>query len=112
MGRESLPGRISGEIYKLGLPAWEKLVIIRLVSAGMAELADALDLGSSVHRRAGSSPVTRIILILNRKIKLLCFMQVVLFSYFHVEHLMKANPRYMLEYKNSSDDLFDERLKI
>ena len=39
-------------------------------------------------------------------------MQVVLFSYFHVEHLMKANPRYMLEYKNSSDDLFDERLKI
>ena len=25
----------------------------------MAELADALDLGSSVHRRAGSSPVTR-----------------------------------------------------
>ena len=48
MGRESLPGRISGEIYKLGLPAWEKLVIIRLVSAGMAELADALDLGSSV----------------------------------------------------------------
>ena len=27
--------------------------------ADMAELADALDLGSSVHRRAGSSPVTR-----------------------------------------------------
>ena len=27
----------------------------------MAELADALDLGSSVHRRAGSSPVTRTI---------------------------------------------------
>lgn len=29
--------------------------------AGVAELADALDLGSSVHRRAGSSPVTRTI---------------------------------------------------
>ena len=28
-------------------------------SAGMAELADALDLGSSVLRRAGSSPVAR-----------------------------------------------------
>ena len=28
--------------------------------AGMAELADALDLGSSVNRRAGSSPVARI----------------------------------------------------
>ena len=48
VGRESLPGRISGEIYKLGLPAWEKLVIIRLVSAGMAELAESLDLGSNV----------------------------------------------------------------
>ena len=31
----------------------------------MAELADALDLGSSVHRRAGSSPVTRTIKIDN-----------------------------------------------
>ena len=29
------------------------------IYAGVAELADALDLGSSVHRRAGSSPVTR-----------------------------------------------------
>jgi hypothetical protein len=27
--------------------------------ADMAELADALDLGSSVNRRAGSTPVTR-----------------------------------------------------
>jgi hypothetical protein len=30
------------------------------VFAGMAELADALDLGSSVNRRAGSTPVIRI----------------------------------------------------
>ena len=29
--------------------------------ADMAELADALDLGSSVSRRAGSSPVIRIV---------------------------------------------------
>ena len=29
--------------------------------ADMAELADALDLGSSVNRRAGSSPVIRIV---------------------------------------------------
>ena len=29
--------------------------------AGMAELADALDLGSSVARRAGSTPATRTI---------------------------------------------------
>ena len=32
-----------------------------LCSADMAELADALDLGSSVNRRAGSTPVIRII---------------------------------------------------
>ena len=31
----------------------------RHIYAGMAELADALDLGSSVNRCAGSSPVTR-----------------------------------------------------
>ena len=30
-------------------------------TADMAELADALDLGSSVPRRAGSSPVIRIL---------------------------------------------------
>ena len=30
--------------------------------ADMAELADALDLGSSVNRRAGSTPVIRIFL--------------------------------------------------
>ena len=30
-------------------------------SAGMAELADAPDLGSGVNRRAGSTPVTRIL---------------------------------------------------
>ena len=30
--------------------------------AGVAELADALDLGSSVNRRAGSTPVIRIFL--------------------------------------------------
>ena len=35
------------------------------IYAGVAELADALDLGSSVHRRAGSSPVTRTIKIDN-----------------------------------------------
>ena len=33
--------------------------IYNFIHAGVAELADALDLGSSVHRRAGSSPVTR-----------------------------------------------------
>lgn len=32
----------------------------RHIYAGMAELADALDLGSSVNRRAGSTPVIRI----------------------------------------------------
>ena len=31
--------------------------------AGMAELADALDLGSSVARRAGSTPVTRTMMV-------------------------------------------------
>ena len=30
-----------------------------LIKAGVAELADAPDLGSGVNRRAGSSPVTR-----------------------------------------------------
>ena len=30
-------------------------------NADMAELADALDLGSSVNRRAGSTPVIRIV---------------------------------------------------
>ena len=34
--------------------------IYRRNSADMAELADALDLGSSVNRRAGSTPVIRI----------------------------------------------------
>ena len=33
--------------------------IIKTIQAGMAELADALDLGSSVNRREGSSPFTR-----------------------------------------------------
>ena len=33
--------------------------------AGVAELADALDLGSSVERRGGSSPFTRTIFYLN-----------------------------------------------
>ena len=32
---------------------------IHLIYAGVAELADALDLGSSVNRCAGSSPVAR-----------------------------------------------------
>ena len=36
------------------------LYIYRRNSADMAELADALDLGSSVNRRAGSTPVIRI----------------------------------------------------
>ena len=36
------------------------------IYAGVAELADALDLGSSVHRRAGSSPVTRTIKLVNK----------------------------------------------
>jgi hypothetical protein len=31
-----------------------------MLRADMAELADALDLGSSVNRRAGSTPVIRI----------------------------------------------------
>ena len=31
-----------------------------MIHAGVAELADALDLGSSAARRAGSIPVTRI----------------------------------------------------
>ncbi len=36
--------------------------------AGVAELADALDLGSSAARRGGSSPFTRIITFLNGNI--------------------------------------------
>ncbi len=35
--------------------------------AGVAELVDALDLGSSIERCEGSSPFTRTILILQRK---------------------------------------------
>ena len=35
-----------------------------LIQAGMAELADALDLGSSGVHRAGSSPVARSIIFL------------------------------------------------
>ena len=35
-------------------------MIIYHMFADMAELADALDLGSSVNRRAGSTPVIRI----------------------------------------------------
>ena len=35
--------------------------IFKIIYAGVAELADALDLGSSVFRCAGSSPVTRTI---------------------------------------------------
>ncbi len=31
----------------------------QMIDAGMVELADSVDLGSSVERRAGSSPVTR-----------------------------------------------------
>ncbi len=38
----------------------KKFAILFFVHAGVAELADALDLGSSVNRCAGSSPVTRI----------------------------------------------------
>jgi hypothetical protein len=33
--------------------------LLKYTRAGVAELADALDLGSSVNRCAGSSPVTR-----------------------------------------------------
>ncbi len=36
-------------------------MLTRQLLAGVAELADAPDLGSGVHRRAGSSPVTRTI---------------------------------------------------
>ena len=36
------------------------ILLYRRNSADMAELADALDLGSSVNRRAGSTPVIRI----------------------------------------------------
>ena len=35
-------------------------VIIYILLADVAELADAIDLGSIVNRRAGSSPVIRI----------------------------------------------------
>ena len=35
--------------------------IIKTIQAGMAELADALDLGSSGESRAGSIPVNRTI---------------------------------------------------
>ena len=39
---------------------WRPVRGIMNMFAGMAELADALDLGSNVARRAGSNPVTRI----------------------------------------------------
>ena len=38
----------------------QSLITIIVSHADMAELADALDLGSSVNRRAGSTPVIRI----------------------------------------------------
>ncbi len=37
-----------------------RLISISSISAGVAELADALDLGSSGYHRGGSSPFTRI----------------------------------------------------
>ena len=45
---------------KLGVTKSEKSAIIRC-RAGVAELVDALDLGSSVFGREGSSPFTRIV---------------------------------------------------
>ena len=36
------------------------VVAVHSLHAGVAELADALDLGSSTHKYAGSSPVARI----------------------------------------------------
>ena len=39
----------------------ERMQYKKLIFAGVAELADALDLGSSIFRCAGSSPVTRTI---------------------------------------------------
>ena len=43
-------------LYKIG----EYIYILRLISyADMAELVDALDLGSSAHKCAGSSPAIR-----------------------------------------------------
>jgi hypothetical protein len=39
-------------------PSW--LTILNINHAGVAELADALDLGSSAFGRGGSSPFTRI----------------------------------------------------
>ena len=46
----------------------------------MAELADALDLGSSAFRRAGSIPVTRTNLINQAHVELKKFKKVVLLS--------------------------------
>ncbi len=47
------------EVFPLPWQEQDKLFIISCLyqNAGMAELADALDLGSSAARRAGSSPV-------------------------------------------------------
>ena len=55
--------------------------MLLLYYAGMAELADALDLGSSVNRRAGSTPVTRT--------KRQSFYMVAFFSFTHRKSLGK-----------------------
>ncbi len=44
--------------------------------AGVAELADALDLGSSAARRGGSTPFTRTI---NFHLKIMIFLRIILF---------------------------------
>ena len=41
--------------------------LLNLIHAGMAELADASDLGSGSLQSAGSIPVARTILIVNQK---------------------------------------------
>ena len=47
--------------FNQGVPRSSRgwVTIFNLIRAGVAELADALDLGSSVARRGGSSPFSR-----------------------------------------------------
>ena len=51
------------------------------IYAGMAKLADALDLGSSAARRGGSSPLSRTIVKYADKYKSHCFVKTVTFIF-------------------------------
>ena len=57
-----------------------KQILNKLNYAGMAELADAIDLGSISVRSAGSSPVTRIKTVLIQNLYQHCFIEFIIYS--------------------------------